>query len=109
MPYDESLGLRIQKILSNRPGLEQKKMFGGVGFILNGNMTCGVHKDFLIVRVGPQRYQAALDQPHAGMFDMTGRPMTGWVKVTSPGFDSDAVLTTWIELGWEYALSLPPK
>jgi len=109
MPYDESLGLRIQKLLAGRPGLEQKKMFGGVGFLLNGNMACGVHKDFLIVRVGADNYQAALLQPHAGVFEMTGRPMTGWIKVTPPGFDTEASLSTWVELGWECALSLPPK
>jgi TfoX/Sxy family transcriptional regulator of competence genes len=109
MPYDESLGLRIQKLLTGRPGLEQKKMFGGVGFLLNGNMACGVHKDFLIVRVGANNYQAALAQPHAGVFDMTGRPMTGWIKVTPPGFDNEAALATWVELGWGFALSLPPK
>lgn len=109
MPYDEDLGLRIQKLLTGRPGLEQKKMFGGMGFLLYGNMACGVHKESLIVRVGPERYQSALDQPHTGVFDMTGRPMTGWIKVNAPGFDTDKALSAWVELGCEFALRLPPK
>lgn len=109
MPYDERLGARLQKMLSGRPGLEQKKMFGGVGFLLNGNMACGVHKNSLIVRVGADNYQAALAQPHAGLFDMTGRPMTGWIMVAPPGFETDAALSAWVEMGWEYALTLPPK
>jgi len=109
MAYDENLGLRIREILANVRGLEEKKMFGGIGFLANGNMACGVHKDSLIVRVGPENYQAALDKEHARVFDMPGRPMTGWVMVAAPGFITDKDLATWVQQGLEYALSLPPK
>jgi len=109
MAYDESLGLRIQKILTGRPGLEQKKMFGGVGFLLNGNMACGVHKEFLIVRIGAEKYQEVIDKPNVSVFDMTGRPMIGWIKVSAPGFISAAALAAWVEMGWKHALSLPLK
>ena len=109
MAYDENLGLRISEILADVRGLEEKKMFGGVGFLVNGNMACGVHKDSLIVRVGPDNYQAALGKEHAGVFDMTGRPMTGWVMVAAPGFATDKALSKWVQQGLDFALSLPPK
>lgn len=109
MAYDENLNLRIRKIFSDVPGLEEKKMFGGTGFLVNGNMACGVHGDNLIVRVGPEKYQAALDKAHARLFDMTGRPMTGWVMVAAPGFATEEALSEWVRQGLEFALSLPPK
>ena len=109
MAYDEILGLRIREILANVSGLEEKKMFGGVGVLVNGNMACGVHKDNLIVRVGPENYQSALDKEHTRVFDMTGRPMTGWIIVTPPGFETDKALSDWLQQGLEFALSLPPK
>jgi TfoX/Sxy family transcriptional regulator of competence genes len=109
MPYDEQLSIRIRILLGEHPGLSEKKMFGGVGFLMNGNMLCGVHKDRLIVRVGADNYQAALKMPHAGLFDMTGRPMTGWVMVAAPGFKTDESLSEWVQMGLEYTHSLPPK
>lgn len=109
MAYDENLGLRISEILANVSGLEEKKMFGGIGFLVNGNMACGVHKDSLIVRVGPDNYQAALGKENARVFDMTGRPMTGWVMVAAPGFETDKTLSDWVQQGLDFALSLPPK
>jgi len=109
MAYDESLGLRIHTLLEGEPDLEEKKMFGGVGFLLNGNMACGVHKDALIVRVGAEAYQAALDEDHTRMFDMTGRPMTGWVSVDPPGISSEESLQEWVWRGLDFASSLPPK
>ena len=109
MAFDEKLGLRIRDMLAGLPGLVEKKMFGGIGFILNGNMACGVHKDALIVRVGPEGYQSALDAPHTGVFDMTGRPMTGWVVVNAPGFATNQSLSDWVQQGLEYTRSLPPK
>jgi TfoX/Sxy family transcriptional regulator of competence genes len=109
MAYDESLGRRIRVTLAGQVGLLEKKMFGGVGFLVNGNMACGVHKNNLIVRVGPEKYQAALDSPHASVFDMTGRPMTGWVMVSTPGYATDTELSTWVQQGLDFALSLPPK
>lgn len=109
MAYDTDLSLRIRELLDNVSGLEEKKMFGGVGFLVNGNMACGVHKDSLIVRVGPDGYQAALGKAHARVFDITGRPMTGWVMISTLGFATDTALSDWVQQGLDFALSLPPK
>ena len=104
MAYDEKLADRIRKRLGQRAGLTEKKMFGGIGFMLNGNMAVGVHGDELIVRIAPERTDEALEQPHTRIFDMSGRPMKGWLLV-GPGADFDA----WIAEGASYAASLPPK
>jgi len=72
-------------------------------------MACGVNKDDLIVRVGPEVYEAALDEPHTKEFDMTGRPMRGWVVVRPPGYETDEALKGWVQRGVDFALSLPPK
>ena len=109
MAYDEALARRIRAAMGEPPGLVEKKMFGGVGFLVSGNMACGVHKDTLIVRVGVDNYQAALARPHAAPFDMTGRPMTGWVMVAPAGCSDDAALRAWVEPAVDYALTLPPK
>ncbi len=109
MAYDEGLAERILDALGEREGLEPKKMFGGVGYMLRGNMSVGVRGDELIVRVGPERYEAALALPHARPFDMTGRPMKGWIWVAQEGFEDDADLEAWVQRGVDFALSLPPK
>src|SRR3989304_9570440 len=109
MGYNESLCLRIRELLAGEPGLVEKKMFGGIGFLLDGNMACGVHKDALIVRVGADAYQSALDQANARPFDMTGRPMTGWVMVDPPGFASESALDAWVRRGWGVFPRLSPQ
>jgi len=109
MAFDEGLAERIRMVLGGQPGLVEKKMFGGVGFMLQGNMACGVNKDDLIVRVGPERYEEAVIRPHTKDFDMTGRPMKGWVVVTPPGYENDEDLESWVGEGVNFALSLPPK
>jgi len=109
MAYDEGLAQRIRESLSELPGLAEKKMFGGVGYMIRGNMACGVHGDEMIVRVGPDSYEEALASTHTRPFDMTGRPMKGWVMVAPDGIESDAELDRWIQRGVEFALSLPPK
>lgn len=109
MAYDENLAARIRKVLIERDGYAEKKMFGGICFLLHGNMACGIVRDLLIVRVGPQRYAEALAQPHAGVFDFTGRPMTGWVQVGPPGWKPEDTFQAWVQRGVDYALSLPPK
>ncbi len=109
MAYDEGLAQRIRDVLAGHPALVEKKMFGGVGFMLHGNMACGVNGDDLIVRVGPERYDQALMQPHARPFDFTGRPMKGWVMVGPEGYESDEDLESWVQQGVDFALSLPPK
>jgi len=106
---DEVLAERIRPLLAGLPGLVEKRMFGGLGYIIQGNMACGVHGGELIVRVGPARHAEALARPHARPFDMTGRPMQGWVSVAPPGFAADADLSQWVQWGVDYALSLPSK
>jgi len=109
MAYNETLAQRMREALFDAPDLVEKKMFGGIGFMVRGNMACGVNKDDLIVRVGPDKYQEALDHPHTKVFDMTGRPMTGWIVVLSDGYTSDAELKDWVQQGVDFALTLPPK
>ena len=109
MPYDTELARRIRAALGPLPGLDEKKMFGGVGFLIRGNMACGVHKQDLIVRVGPDRYPEAISQPHARPFDMTGRPMSGWVTVDPAGCENDEQLDAWVSQGLAFAQSLPAK
>ncbi len=109
MPYDTLLATRIRAALGPLPNLEEKRMFGGVGFLINGNMACGVHKNDLIVRVGPQKSDHALSQPHVRVFDMTGRTMAGWVMVAPQGCASESELKAWVDQGVIFASSLPAK
>lgn len=87
----------------------EKKMFGGVGFLLNGNMACGVHKDNLIVRVDPEKHSALLKKAHARPFDITGRPMKGWLLIDADGVKTEKQLSAWVKEGLEFASTLPPK
>jgi TfoX/Sxy family transcriptional regulator of competence genes len=109
MAYDTVLAHRVRGIMVSRPGFVEKKMFGGVGYMLRGNMACGVNGDDLILRVGPEGYEGALSKPHTKEFDMTGRPMKGWVVVTADGVQSDDQLESWVQQGVDFALSLPKK
>ena len=89
MAFYEPLAERIRQALARKKGVEEKKMFGGVGFLLNGNMLVGVWKDSLIVRLGPDEGEEALKEPHVKEFDITGRPMKGWVLVQPEGVAGD--------------------
>lgn len=109
MAYDEGLAQRMREMLIDEPDLEEKKMFGGVGFLVAGNMACGVIQRDLIVRVGREEYERALAEPHTVEFDMTGRPMRGWIVVQPDGYSADEDLVAWIERGVGFARSLPPK
>jgi TfoX/Sxy family transcriptional regulator of competence genes len=109
MAYDANLAHRTRNALAGNPGVVEKKMFGGLGFILNGNMACGILDDKLMVRVAPDRLAEALQQPGAQPFNAYGRVMKGWVMVSPPGWQDDNDLENWIHNGVEYTLSLPPK
>ncbi|MDE2836053.1 MAG: TfoX/Sxy family protein [Chloroflexota bacterium] len=109
MAYDERLTERVLDILGAEPSLVQKKMFGGVAVMLQGNLACGVIRSDLIVRVPKDEYEAALAKPHVREMDFTGRPMRGWVVVGPEATDDDASLEDWVATGAAYALSLPPK
>ncbi len=108
MPYDEGLAQRIRETL-DPPGLTEKKMFGGLCFLLHGNMCVGVTGEELMVRVGPGAYAESLAQPHAREMDFTGKPLKGFVFVAPEGFEDDEDLRAWIERGAAFALSLPEK
>ncbi len=109
MAYDELLGARIRASLGTIDGLEEKKMFGGVGFLVHGNMACGVHKNDMIVRVSKADYDRLILQPHTKPFDMTGRPMAGWIMVEPDGCRTEGQLKEWVEMGKRFAQSLPAK
>jgi hypothetical protein len=109
MAYDEGLAQRIRELVGDLPGLSEMKAFGGLSFLLNGNMAVGVIKDELMVRVGPDIFDQAVASPHARPFDMTGKPMKGWILVDPQGLGEDADLARWIEQGIAFAQTLPPK
>src|SRR6266567_4406494 len=102
MAFDENLAARIRDALARKKNIEEKKMFGGVGFLINGNMLVGVWKNSVIVRVGPDGYEDALLESHVKEFDITGRPMKGWVLVESEGVEDDDQLKGWIERAIEF-------
>lgn len=109
MAYDARLAERVRRLLARRKGITEKKMFGGLAFMLHGKMFCGVLKDDLVVRVGPQRYEKALSRAHARPMDFTGRPLKGCVFVDPSGLKTDKMLAKWIDEGVEFASSLPRK
>jgi TfoX/Sxy family transcriptional regulator of competence genes len=108
MAYNEKLAERIRSQLDSVSFVE-KKMFGGIGFLLNGNLTCGVNKDNLIVRVDPEKQDTLLKKPHTKPFDLTGKPMKGWMLVEADGVKSDKQLSSWVKEGVDFASILPPK
>ena len=109
MAFDERLAERIRAQLGKRSGVTEKKMFGGLAFLVNGNMCCGVHGTEMIVRLDPAHAEEALNKPHTRVFDLSGRPMKGWILVQAEGLASEAMLARWIKLGLAYASSLPIK
>jgi TfoX/Sxy family transcriptional regulator of competence genes len=109
MAFDESLAERIRMVLDADPALTERKMFGGLAFLLHGNMSVGIVGDELMVRVGPDAYVGALAHPHAREMDFTGKPMRGYVYVDVDGCAEDDDLAAWIDRGLDFAGSLPPK
>jgi TfoX/Sxy family transcriptional regulator of competence genes len=109
MPFDEALAARVRMRLMNERGVAEKRMFGGLAFLVNGNMCCGVHRSELIVRLHPAHAERALKEPGARVFDLSGRPMQGWVLVDSNALEDERVLAGWLGLAIVHARSLPPK
>jgi hypothetical protein len=107
MPYSEALDEKITDIISGW-GTGRKKMFGGTCHLINGNMMCGVHKDYLILRLGEKQAEESMDLPNVRQFDITGRPMKGWIMVEESGLEGDA-LNEWLSKARKFAESLPPK
>lgn len=108
MAYDEGLADRIRQHLSHHGGIEEKKMFGGISFLLNGKMCVGVVKDELCARVGPEAFDEAVKLPHARVMDFTKRPMKGWIFVAAEGVEEDTDLKAWIERCERFVKTLPP-
>lgn len=109
MAYDKGLAQRVREILEEEPGFDEKKMFGGICFLLFGNMVCGIVKEDLIVRVGAERYAEMMKLPHTRPFDITGRTLSGWVMIVARALDSDEDLNDWVQRAVSFVRTLPPK
>jgi TfoX/Sxy family transcriptional regulator of competence genes len=109
MAYDKTLDRRIRSIVSGWGNTNARKMFGGVCHLLNGNMFCGVHKNYLTLRLGKESARIALEAPHVKPFYITGKPLAGWVMVGLKGSRNDAAPADWLRQARAFAESLPPK
>ena len=109
MNFDEALAARVRRVLANRSDVSERRMFGGLCFMVSGSMACGIVKTELCVRLGPEAHEKALTAPHTRPMDFTGRPMRGFVYVTPKGLSRAAALRKWVTLGVEYAVATPPK
>lgn len=109
MVMKEDLAEQIRSILGREPDFEEKRMFGGIGFLLHGNMVCGIHKEFLIARIGHEQYPKALCQPYVKEFDISGHPMAGWVMIAPEGYAQKDSLQKWISKSVKFASGLPAK
>jgi TfoX/Sxy family transcriptional regulator of competence genes len=109
MAYNEDLAERVREELADEPGLTERKMFGGLAFMLDGNMCCGVSGDELMIRIPPEETDDALGEPGVRPMDMTGRPMKGWLVVGGEAIAAEAGLAQWVDRSRRFAHSLPPK
>lgn len=109
MAYDEGLAERLREVFVSRSDAQEKKMFGGLAFMVRGHMCCGVVRNELMVRVGKEAYSEALAQPHVREMDFTGRAMKGMVYVEPPGFQEEQDLQRWVERGLHFVETLPDK
>jgi hypothetical protein len=110
MAYDEDLANRIRELLAGDSGVSEKKMFGGLAFLIGGNMSVAASgRGGLMVRVDPEDTDALMSKPHAGPFEMRGRPVEGWLRVAPEGVRTKRQLEPWVKRGVAYARSLPPK
>ena len=109
MAHDEMLAARLRDLLAGNGAVQEKKMFGGVGFLVNGNMSVGVHKHWLIARLPADQAEQALQRPGAKVMDLTGRPMKGWLMVAPEGTADDDSLRVWVDESVAFAATLPPK
>ena len=109
MAFDEGLGERVRALFGGAPDVTERRMFGGLAFMVAGNMACGIIGDDLLVRVARDDYDAMLALPHARQMDLTGRPMRGFVVVDAEGVAEDDALEAWVERGVDVVRTLPPK
>jgi TfoX/Sxy family transcriptional regulator of competence genes len=109
MAFDEALAERIRAVLDARSDVDERKMFGGIAFLVAGNMACGVMGDDLMVRMAPADAEALESEPGVRRADMSGRPMKGWLLVAPEVTADEGDLERWVRRGEEFAASLPPK
>ncbi|HUS32920.1 MAG TPA: TfoX/Sxy family protein [Kofleriaceae bacterium] len=110
MAYDEELANRIRSLIGDEPNVTEKAMFGGLAFLVNGNMSVAASsKGGLLLRVEPAQTMTHAKKPHAKPFDMRGKPMEGWLRVEPSGVTTDKGLAPWVKLSVAFARSLPPK
>ncbi len=109
MPDNEFLADRVRPLLSDEVGCAEKKMFGGIGFLLQGNLCVGVRREFLILRLGPEQGPAALRLPWVQEFNITGKSMKGWVMISETALSDDGELRAWLEQAVKFAGTLPAK
>jgi hypothetical protein len=109
MPFDDHLAERVRRALSGRAELAERKMFGGLAFMVRGHMCCGIVGSDLMVRVGADRYDEALARPHARVMDFTGRPLMGMVYVGAAGVRTEPELRAWTSMALAFVESLPAK
>ncbi len=109
MAYSEELAERIREVIDGRPGVVERKMFGGIAWMVNGNMACGIIGEDLMVRLDRDDAEAAQTEEHVGPMEFTGRPMRGFILVEAEGIEGDTDLGRWVDAGADFAESLPPK
>ena len=109
MAFNEALAARVRELVGASAGVVEKRMFGGLAFLVHGNMSVGMHGNELIVRLEPTQTDQALRESGVRIFDITGRPMQGWLLVSSSALESKGALRKWVSKGISYAQSLPPK
>jgi TfoX/Sxy family transcriptional regulator of competence genes len=109
MPYSKVIEEKIERMIGHWKKMEKKKMFGGICYLLNGNMCFGIYKDYLIVRTGIDVAEKKLKEKNVKPFDITGKALKGWVMVGERGWKKEEDIKNWIHLGKEYALTLPKK
>ena|SRR5271165_592295 len=109
MAYDHYLADRVRSILERRSGFSEQKMFGGIAFMMNGHMCCGIMKNDLMVRLPAEAVVSGLERPHTRRMDFTGKPMKSMILVDPAGCDSEEALQEWVESGLRFVLTLPPK
>ena len=109
MAYDEEMAYRIRALLATECGLDEKRMFGGLAFLINGNMAVASGDGGIMVRVAPEETSSFLEYPHTRPMVMSGREIRGWLHVDDEGLATDRQLSRWIALGSDYARKLPPK
>lgn len=109
MAYDAELADRLRSALSDQEDLTERKMFGGIAFMVGGHMCCGVATEDAMLRVGPDAYESALAEPHAREMDFTGKPLRGYVYVAPEGLASERDLKAWVEKAVRFVRTLPPK